>query len=283
VRYQGALLELSYRSSTPFQSAESLLADYHLAPSFQSARILLDPDGRLASLQAEVRREYPKAERVRQRLEHVERNMRGMAGAVSTWDVLHEQVTCTFFSAGLLTHILLVAGLRNPTVRLRYLAARELLAEHGRLDFYERLLDVAGYAALTPGVVREHLATLEYAFDEAGPAVRTPIFFATDLGPLGRPLAIDGSRELVERGNHREALFYIIATYARCMSVFYRDDWPELHAKHLPGFRRLIGDLGLASHDDLQARAARNVAMIPETLEVADRIMAATPGIIPSG
>lgn len=278
--YKGVLLELTYLSDQPFQSAETILAHYHLATSFQSAQILLDPSGKLAALQAEVRHEFPKAARVRQRLAHVEANVRGMCGAVATWDVLHEKVTCCFFGAGGLCHLLLVAGLRNPTVRLRYLAARELLAEHGRPDLYERLLEVAGYAAVTPDTVRAQVATLADAFDDAGPAVRTPIFFKSDLDTVSRPIAIDGAYELIARGDHREAIYWNVATYARCMSVFSRDDWPELHAKHLPGFWRLLNDLGITSEDDLRQRAERVVALIPEVRAVADTIMAANPTII---
>ena len=147
VQYRGALLELSYLSDAPFQNADDILGHYHLANSFQSARILLDPSGRLAALQGEVAREYPRAARVRQRLAHVEANMRGYAAAVATWDMLHEQVTCWLFAAGGLTHMLLVAALRNPTVRLRYLAARDLLAEHGQLELYETLLGRSGAPA----------------------------------------------------------------------------------------------------------------------------------------
>jgi hypothetical protein len=277
--YHGALLELTYLSDQPFTSAETLLAHYQLANSFQSAQILLDPSGRVAALQAEVRREYPKAERVRQRIDHVESNLRGSAGAVSTWDVLHEQVTCTFFAAGGLTHVLLVAALRNPNVRLRCLAARELLVVHGRLDFYQRLLEPSGCAAWSRSQTREHLASMTAAFDEAGSAIRTPIYFATDLDSVSRPIAVDGTRELIERGDHREAVFWIVATYARCMSDFHRDGWPELRGRHLPGFWRMLHDFGIRSHDDLKARSGQVVALLPETRAVADAIVAATPGI----
>jgi hypothetical protein len=77
LRYRGALLELTYLSDRPFQTAEGILGHYHLANSFQSARILLDPSGRLAALQATVAREYPKAERVRQRRGYAEANTLG--------------------------------------------------------------------------------------------------------------------------------------------------------------------------------------------------------------
>ena len=35
------------------------------------------------------------------------------------------------------------------------------------------------------------------------------------ITPAARPIAIDGSRELIEAGAHREAVFWIVATFAR--------------------------------------------------------------------
>lgn len=48
------------------------------------------------------------------------------------------------FPTGIMTHVLLVAGLRNPTVRRRYEAARDLLADHDGLDLHDRLLELLG-------------------------------------------------------------------------------------------------------------------------------------------
>ena len=55
---------------------------------------------------------------------------------------LAERAQGWVFPTGIMTHVLLVAGLRNPTVRRRYETTRDLLAEHNRLDLHERLLNV---------------------------------------------------------------------------------------------------------------------------------------------
>ena len=96
-------------------------------------------------------------------------------------------------------------------------------------------------------------------FDETGPAIRTPVFFKTDISAVSRPIAIDGTRDLIERGDHREAVFWIVATYSRCISVLHRDGPAELEQRHIPGFRRLLADLGITSHGDLLARAEQVV------------------------
>jgi hypothetical protein len=42
--------------------------------------------------------------------------------------------------------VLLTAGLRNPTIRLRYLAVGTLLADYGRAGFIEELLPCSAAA-----------------------------------------------------------------------------------------------------------------------------------------
>src|SRR6185437_2313304 len=106
-----------------------------------------------------------------------------------------------------------ICALRNPTVRLRYLAARDVLNEYGHIGFYDKLLKLLGCVDLTANRVEQHLSNLEHTFDDAAAAAKTPFFFIT---ATSRPIAIDGSRELITTGNHLEAIFWIIATFARC-------------------------------------------------------------------
>lgn len=157
-------------------------------------------------------------------------------------------------------------------------AARELLAEYGRSDFYEELLELLGCARMSREQTERHLAALAEAFDATKKVVRTPFFFAADISDVGRPVAIDGSRELIERGLHREAVFWIVATYSRCQKVLHHDA-PELKDRFDPGFRRLLADLGITSVDDLKRRGERVEAFLPRLREEAEAIMAANRGI----
>lgn len=175
---------------------------------------------------------------------------------------LPDQVAAWLFGTGVTAHVLLVAGLRNPTVRRRYAAVRDLLAEHGRLDFHEHLLDLLGCAGLGAGQVRRHLAALGKAFDATAP-VRAPGYrFDSDISAAARPAAIDGSMELIERGLHREAVFWMVATYARCMA---KREAAGLPAEYADEFHELLADLGA---ETFAARRRRG-----------DRVLAALPGL----
>jgi hypothetical protein len=77
------------------------------------------------------------------------------------------------FPTGVTTHVLLTAGLRNPTVRLRYLAAR----------------GAAGAARLRPaeqGRVEQHLAAMTAVFDRAAAVATKPFPFASDITPAAQ-------------------------------------------------------------------------------------------------
>ena len=191
----------------------------------------------------------------------------------------HDQVMTWLFATGVMTHVLLVAGLKNPTVRQRYVAARELLAEYGQQEFYMTLLKLLGCARMGREQVEHQLAALTEVFDVAKTVVKTPFFFASDLSDTARPIAIEGSWDLIERGYHREAIFWIVATYSRCQKVLYHDAPVALQDKFSPGYRRLLGELGITSFAELQQRAEQVENHLPRVWEVAEAIIAANPEI----
>jgi hypothetical protein len=278
VRYRDVLLEVSYLPDAWLRSAEAVLGQYHLAGSFAAPSVILDPSGRLGELQAAVARDYAKRRWVRRRCAHArDKVLHGYP--LDEAAPFPDQVTAWLFPAGILTHVLLVAGLKNPTVRQRYLAARELLAEYGHSDLYEPLLELLGCARMSRERAERHLAALEAAFDAAKAVVATPFFFASDISDVARPIAIDGSRELIERGDHREAVFWIVATYARCLKILDRDAPMGVRERFDPGFRLLLGDLGIATDADLRRRRLEVEAFLPRVEEVAAAIVAANPSI----
>ena len=177
--YRDVLLEVSYLSSDQVRSPEFVLGQYHLAGSFRTPSIILDPSGRLTELQEAVARDYAKRQWVYRRCEHArDKILRGYS--LNESDPFHDQVVAWLFPAGITTHVLLVAGLKNPTVRRRYVAAHELLADFGRLDFYEYLLELLGCAQMSQGRVEHHLGALIEAFDAASKVIESPFFFAAD-------------------------------------------------------------------------------------------------------
>ncbi|MGW3341991.1 hypothetical protein ACWDA3_01740 [Nonomuraea rubra] len=256
--YKGVLLEVS--STGPLGSSHEVLSDYHLAGSFHLPCVLADPSGRLTELQQVVSRDFAERPWILARCTNAMDRVRGWINGMDESAPLPDQVTAWLFGTGVTAHVLLVAGLRNPTVRRRYAAVRELLAEHGRVDFHESLLDQLGCAGLDAARVRGHLAALSKAFD-ATSSVRVPGYrFDSDISPAARPAAIDGALELIERGLHREAVFWLVATYARCLA---KRSAAGLPAEYEDEFHELLADLGAETFADRRRRGDRVLAALP--------------------
>jgi hypothetical protein len=279
ILYQGVVIEASYLPAEQIQSAEAVLGISHLAGSLQAASIIADPTGQLARLQSAVSTGYTKKEWVYRRCEHARNKVLAHLKGLDAAQPFHDQVAPWLFGTGVTTHVLLAAGLKNLTVRKRYLAVRELLAQYGRSDFYASLLKILGCADMNQARAEQHLAALTSAFDTAKVVIHTPFPFAADISDLARPVAIDGSRELIENGDQCEAVFWIVATYSRCQKVLYHDAPEGIQEQHTPGYQALLADLRIGSYADLQQRSQQVRDLLPRVWKAAEAIMAANPEI----
>ena len=276
-RRDGVLIEASWLPRSEVRSPEYVLGQYQLAGSFRSPGIILDRDGHLARLQAVVGEQFAWRRWVRTRCAHARDKV--LTGyRLSADDSLPHQTMAWLFPAAICCHVLLVAGLRNPTVRRRYETTRDLLAEYGQLGLYDDLLGLIGARTTTPDQANAALDELDGVFDDAVSVARTPLPYLADISAASRAVAIDGSRALIAQGSHREAMFWIAVTWSRCMEVL-RADAPELATMHGDAYRMVLARLGIRSFLDLEAGRKRTEALLPRVWEVAEAIMRANPDI----
>lgn len=271
-RYRELLLEVSFLEAGAIATPEQVLGNYQLAGSFLGNGILADREGRLATLTSAVAAGYadPRWVTARARMAHD----RMLGGFLAPDDApVHDHVTAWLFSTAALTHVLLVAALENPTVRKRYLAARAVLARIGRLDEYEVLLDLLGVRHLSPERVSQHIDALERIFNAAKRVIRSPFFFAADISDDGAVVAIDGNRELIAAGWHREAIFWIVTTFCRCRAVLTTDGPPGAEQPFDDDFFALLDDLGVRSQADRVSQRARSRAELPRVWGIAQGII----------
>ncbi|MCC3371944.1 hypothetical protein [Cohnella sp. REN36] len=275
----GVLVEISYLSRHQLSSTEDVLTSYHLAGSFRTDTIINDPTGYLRRVQQEVSRHFAERVWVRRRCENVLQSIERGLGSLDPSAPWHDLVTSWLFPTGVTTHLLLVAALRNPTVRKRYLAAHQVLQAYGRTNEYPHLLKLLGCAGLSPERVEVHLNALASTFDTASAVAKTPFFFSSDITAAARPIVIDGSRELIRSGCHREAIFWMVATFARCHKILAADA-PELQLVYAPSFDELVADLGIRSWDDIRQRAKDVSDFLPYLCEVAEEILLTNPEVV---
>jgi hypothetical protein len=270
--YEGILLDVAFAPKELLQSPEAVLADYHIAGAFRVPNIIADSSGRISLLQQAVAKGFAERVWVEKRVDHAQRHSLNYVRSVRAGDALQDQAMGWLFANGVTTHVLLVAGLRNPTVRRRYVLVREILLECGQANFHERLLEMLGCAHLTAAQVEGHLDALASTYDATASAITSAAPFAADLKASARPISIDGSRDLIDQGLHREAMFWIAVTSTRCMKALTADA-PDLIASHEPRFRAMLAEFGVHGEADLLSRTKELEEFLPEVRHVADEIM----------
>jgi len=275
--YQGVLLEVSFEAPERILSIESVLGDPHLAGSVKAMQIVTDPSGHLESLQSEVAEKYAYARWVRERCRAAAALAASRLRPPDRATPLHEAVTSWLFGASLTALILLLAGLRPPTVRRRYVEVRKLLLEHGRPDFHEELLQLLGCSEWSQSQAEKHLNSVANAFDRATGLPKGNFTYAADISDAARPVAISGSRELIEQGLQREAVFWMVATYSRCQWIFDFNRFDDEACPFRMGYLSTISDLGVGSWADLEASCGQGLAFLPRVMAMAEALMDATP------
>ena len=193
LRYRGVLLDIGRVPEDRLRTPEQVLGSYRLAGSFRTDRIIADPTGRLRRLQAAVAAGFARRHWVGRRCDEAVRIIEDRLARLEPTAPSHRQVTAWLFAAGGTAHLPLVAALRNPTVRLRYLAAREVLADYRLDQHYRTLLELLNCADLSRDTVARQLDDLSRTFDAAAAVARTRFAFSSDIAPPARHMTEAGS------------------------------------------------------------------------------------------
>lgn len=263
------LLEVSTVTWEELGGPEDVLGSWVFAPMFRTDGVIADPSGRLAAVRERVAAGFADPVWVRERCAGVRRRIEAGLRAVGGSAPVAEQVLSWVFPTSLLAVWPAVAGLADPTVRRRYVRAERVLSRFGFADRYAGLLDTldGGGVGVDAARVREHLAGLAVVFDEVSRLPREGFAFGADLGTAGRPVVFDGAAELIEAGRHREAMFWVLVTWARChvVSGVVAPEWER-------AFGAVLADLGVASAADRRRRADGLLAALPGWQSVVDAV-----------
>lgn len=108
------------------------------------------------------------------------------------------------------------------------------------------------------------------AFDAALAAGAGDI--AAGISADARPVAVGGSRDLIDRGLHREAMYWIAVTWARCVTLLRGARPGRVDESNGRG---VLGDIGIASIADARGRAESALAYLPAVEALAVEIIEA--------
>jgi hypothetical protein len=277
--YRGGLIEVSVSPISVIRDVEATVSQGAIAASIARNRILDDPGHLLRPAFDWIAAEFPREHRVIERLDAIQASIAKRVTSIDDSAPFHDQAMWVF-PAGVTTHLLLTAGLGNPTVRRRFVETRRLLDAYGEPEMLDLLLHFVGSDAVTAEMARRHFARLVPVYDATAALGATGSRWVSDVSVDARRISIGGTQELLDQGYHREAMWWIVATFTRCLNVIATTDNEALFRQADAAFRALMDDLGLASVGDLRARAGEIVASLPAIREVANRVLARNPEVI---
>ncbi len=251
------------------------LSNPSAGPNLATTQILADPTGLLTPFQQACAAGYRQRRYVQARCEAekaaAEKALAAMRGAAAPADRLD---AVRDFLAGL-SGLLAVAQLRRPTTRRTLTLLGDLLQEQGRPDLQDMALAVMGSAWMDREQVEAMLDRFDAAFDRAAQVYRTPIPYGFALRPYVRPYQVEGARELIAEGSHREAVYWIT-----CMDTAYlalandaSDAEKPLFAAEL---QAIYAKLGLTSADMWDERVAEAERLAREIYPIADMLASGT-------
>jgi hypothetical protein len=276
-----ALLEISFCPLERIKSPEAVLADYPSAAHFTRPCILADPTGHLGRIQAVVAEEFPRRKWVEARVEAVRHWQLASADRLlNKADPIHDQAFAWIYATSMFSHVILVADLKNPTVRKSLVAAREVLVRYSQLAFHESVLELLGSASLSQQRVEELFENLVTVFETAKTIRKTDFFGSSTISDVGRSTALGGTEELVDLGYHREATFWMLVIHTWCQKILHNDATPDQQARFMPAYVQLLDSLGVESPEDIYRRIEQVKALRPQADAVVEDIMARNADII---
>lgn len=255
VLYRGVSLEVIPRNLDAHRDVAATLANPSAGPNLAATQILADPTGILAGFQREVAAAYSRRRWVQARCAAEQAMAEDALAAMRRAATPAERLDAIRDGLSALSGLLAVAQLKRPTTRRTLALLHELLHAQGQADLQEAALEVMGSAGLEVAAVERLLDQTIDSFDRAAAVRRTPVAYGFAIQPHLRPYYLEGTREMIAQGLHREAVFWIA-----CLDTAYavlENDAPAaerpLFAARLQAF---YATLGLLADQAWPARVA---------------------------
>jgi hypothetical protein len=280
VSYKDLILEYGSVNIEEYKSADMVLSDPRLASNLAVKSILSDPTGMLSALHETVALEYPRRKWVLARCDSAKSAAKDTLKELSQANSLSDAFSNLGFLMLDLSGLIAIAGLKPPTHRRSLVLAREVLETWGQADLHEEILKVYGSAHFSRSDVEAYLPICARAFDKAVEVKQTPIPYGFKLQSYVKPYFIDGAKEMIDEGFHREALLWISAGILISTNAIQIDASEEEKPIFLANAYRLLSDLGLTTSEDIESRIQQARALTDRVFKVADTIVSQNSEIL---
>jgi hypothetical protein len=228
--YGGIAIEPFYLPRTRFLSAETLLADFALAPNVVDAKVLFDPDRIVEGLRAAMAPEFARRHWVRLRCQARRDEALSLIAAFEASNSLFHVNAVAFHAVIAMAQMALIADLQNPTVKKALVKARDVLTTYGLAEEHRELLRLLGAAELEDEAILAASSHCRSALDEACHWLRTPFMGDNHINIHSRPVLDLDVPACVAQGTGREIFLWVASLHARAMIAIQNDAPAEVAA-----------------------------------------------------
>lgn len=279
VFYRGVMLEVISLDLKAHQDAEAILSNPSHGPNMATTQILADPTGILTPLHRKVAAEYGRRRWIEARCEKEKESADKHLAAMRTAYTPQERLDSVWAFLSALSGLLAVAQLKRPTTRRTLALLGELLDEQGRLDLHEAALTLFGSAHMSRADVQAMLDRTVVAFDRSVEVYKTPTPYGFTIRPHLRPYLAEATQEMIDEGNHREAMYWITALAGESYLVLQNDvtdeEKPEFAAQ-LQAMYAALGYEGISA-EAWAGRVESAERLAQEIYLIADALIALNP------
>ena len=279
VFYRGVMLEVISIDPKDHVDVEAILSNPSHGPNMATTRILADPTGTLTPLHQKVAAEYTRRRWIEARCEKEKASADKHLAAMRAASTPRERLDAVWAFLSALSGLLAVAQLKRPTTRRTLALLGELLEAQGRPDLHEAALTLFGSAHMSRADVQAMLDRSVVAFDRSVEVYKTPTPYGFTIRPHLRPYLAEATQEMIDEGNHREAMFWITALASESYLVLQNDapdeEKPEFAAQ-LQGMYTTLGYTDV-SGEAWAERVASGERLAQEIYRVADALVALNP------
>jgi hypothetical protein len=267
--YHDLIVEYTIINADQYRTSLHVLENPHLATSLARGGILADPHGILTPLQPIVAALHSQHSWVKARCNHhlqrVRRALEELRHAASPHEAFWPLGCLGLGLSSLLAESTLQAPLRRRSLVLQ----RKILAQHGRLELHNAILEILGWSRFRWHDVEWYASKCAMAFDYAMRMFSPPMPFQQHR----RPYVVAGAQEMIEQGYCKEAMFWI----SRFLWMANTAIQQHAPAANRPFFQatldRLVGTMGLHSRDEIARRVAAIEAVLPSVVAMSERLI----------
>ncbi len=275
--YRGLMLEVSSYNLAEHRDAEAVLADPSRGPNIATTTILADPTGALAPFQRVVAADYGRRRWVQARCDVEKESATKQLEAMRQIPREQEGLWAVWGLLSALSGLMAVAQLARPTTRRTLALLGDLLDAQGRRDLREAALAVWGSAHMQRDEVQTLLEQSAAVFDRSVAVYRTPTSFGFTIRDHLRPYLVAATQEMIDAGDHREAVFWIVTLVTEAYLVLQNDAPEAERPAYAAQLRALLDGLGYTSAEAWAARVAEAERLATEVFAIADALTAQHP------